>query len=1409
MKRLITFLLLALTTCVSATTWSTHFAYNNVSKIAAGGGKVYAVSSGSLFSIDAMNEHITTYSTQDGMHGHSIACIHWLESTQSLMIVYSDGRVDMLCNGQFRYIPDLYNKFTTLVKQCHSVTEKDSLVYMAMEYGIQTFHITKQDFRDTYFIGPNATEVSVNSIAFAHNRIYAAADSILYSASLADNIIDYSFWSTVDLPKQGAIQGIAQAGGVLYMLMDQKCYKLTDSGWQVIDDKKYTVLNVIDDTIYPSDNPTLSYEGLWIAAGSNGLIRQMNTGEQITYRLDGPSNNNPYRLTFQQGQLFMVNGGRWASQNNTPGRVMRYAGGKWHNISQKAITNAVGTPCYDIMNVAVDPTNPAHFFASSYGTGLYEFMNDTCIMRWNTENSILGSAAKSNPQRYTRTDGVMYDHQNNVWVMNGGDVPYNIVVFTADGQQVGMNVMDEQGDRVVTHTVGQLLIDNRNPNHIWVLIPRNGADVYGVGLIDTKGTITNTDDDRTILRSVLIDDLGNEVARSGMYAMRQDKDSNIWIATSHGIVIIPAENDFFESPSCKILRVYGDNGIQLFTEEAINDIVFDEQDRAWLASQNSGVYVLSHDWDQVLLHFTTDNSALPSNSILSLAYDRSTRRMYIGSSLGLVSCIDHTTDVNQSDDNSYTFQPDFGSMEQWTTHFAYTNIDVIQLSSSHAYALSEGSLCSIHKDDESLTYYSKLNGLNGSSIQRIDYDTQTRRLMIIYDDGMIDLMDDNEVAHPVADLYLKQMQASKQVQDVTFHDGKAYLAMTFGIMVVNIRKEEISDTYYIGKNGSAMLVNTVAICGDSIYAASGSSLYTAHMNDNLVDYMQWNTRELNGTINQLLGHNSDLYMIMGDTLYHNFSQLAPGTSFTSLTTYKNSLLARTSSGEYYKLDGDQASYIKSVSNRKPRCAIGDDDKSYWLGTTGGIIHQFADGSTQNYEPNGPSTNMPYSLTTYGTQVWGVPGGRWASDFNRLGRIMYYTGSEWNNISTAQIRNRLNDKSAALYDFCHVAVDPADPAHYYVASYGTGLLEFMPDGTAKQYTAVNSPICSAVPKQPLRYSRVDALTFDPEGNLWITNSGEVATNMHVINPQHEWYSFNLYSNGSRITLNATSKMIVDNRNSNYKWIACARSNGGLILFNDNGTPYNSYDDRSMFRAAFLDQDQKSVSIDRLYSIAQNPNGDLWVGTNTGIFVIEAATDFMRSNACWRPKIARHDGTNLADYLLGTEQINAIVFASSNRMWVGTEASGVYLIRMVNNEGIYEPEILAHFTTVNSPMPSDCVMSIAIDERGEVYIGTDKGLVSYRGDATQPQESFNNIYAYPNPVRPNFEGTITISGLMDNTVVYIADAAGNVVCRTHSNGGTAIWDGKTQAGKKVHSGVYTVYCNTPDGQNHATTKILIMH
>ena len=322
--------------------------------------------------------------------------------------------------------------------------------------------------------------------------------------------------------------------------------------------------------------------------------------------------------------------------------------------------------------------------------------------------------------------------------------------------------------------------------------------------------------------------------------------------------------------------------------------------------------------------------------------------------------------------------------------------------------------------------------------------------------------------------------------------------------------------------------------------------------------------------------------------------------------------------------------------------------------------------------------------------------------------------------------------------------------------------------------------------------------------------DLATNVHIITPDHQWHSFNLYQGGQRIVLNTVSKFVVDNRNPNYKWIASARDAAGVILINDNGTPYTNYDDRVVSRSTFVDQDNKSITLASLQTIAQDHNGDMWLGTNEGILVIDAATDLFQSNSCKRLKMSRHDGTNLADYLLGTEQINSIVFAGGNRIWIGTNVSGVYLVHMVTKEGIYEPEIISHFTTLNSPMPSDCVLSIAInEENGEVYIGTSKGLVSYRGDASTPSDSFADAYVYPNPVRPNYEGIITINSLMDNTTVYITDAAGNVVCRTHSEGGTAVWDGKTLAGNKVHSGVYTVYCNTADGKNHTTLKVLIMH
>lgn len=1415
MKRIIFSALTVLfTLSLTAAQWTTHFAYNSVNRVAEGNNEVFGVSSGSLFSIQTQTEKITTFSHQNGMHGTNIACIKWLPQVGSLMIVYADGKVDILKNGQFRYIPDLYNKNATFSKYCHSITLKDSLAFMAMDYGIQTFHIRKQEFIDTYFVGPEATEVPVKSIAFANDAIFAATENTLLAASLTDNIVDYSYWSSIPLPEQGAIQQIADVGGVLFLLQNNHCYIRRGSTWSRYDSNTYNALNIIGGVMMPDQYPAIENDGVWLAAGNEGVLRRMSSGEEIAYKLDGPLTNTPYHLDFDKNQLFMVAGGRWAVQNSTPGDVMRYDGHEWHNIPYTDILGKVGSSyCLDMMNVAVDPFDPDHFFVSSYGTGLYEFRNDVCIKRWGPNNSIITAAAPNDPARYTRTDGAIFDKQGNLWVMVAGQAhaEYNIVIFTRTGEQVGMNTFLPSGARYAIETVGELIFDRNNEQRLWGIVPRgsDGKEAC-VFYIDTKGTISNTEDDNNVLRHNWIDTNGGEHTYTAIYTLAQVQSGDIWVGTDNGLFIIPADVDYQQSNQCVIPTVLDENGLDIFAEEVIKDITIDHLGQIWLASQTHGVYVLSSDGTTLLEHFTMDNSALPSNTILSLAADISGQKMFIGSGLGLVAYTDRDDGIRDS--HILTEPSDIlGTMQQWKTHFAYTDIADLQMAENTVYALSEGSLCSISKNDESLYYYSKLNGLNGSAIHCIAYDTYTRTLLIAYENGLIDLLHADGTLHPVADLYLKQMSTPKLVQAVTFRQGTAYLAMPFGILALNMRKQEISDTYYIGPNGTDLSIQSIVIIGDTIIAANGATLYRASLNDNIVDYALWQTSMAPGEVMQLAEMNGELYILADSTLYRNGTPVPTEAKISSLIVHDKRLHGIADDSRIYEYDVSASAWKEKthLAQHKAHCVI-PDGQTYWLGTANGVLHIAADHSVQQYEPDGPSSNMPYAMTTYGNRLWAVPGGRWAASFLREGQIMYYNGSQWDNLTYKKICDRMGSV-LSLYDIGHVAVDPADPDHFYASTFGTGLLEFRPDGTAKRFNHGNSPLVSLLNNNlRYRYCRVDAIAFDAERNLWLTNTGDIATNIHIIDPQGGWHSFNLFNGGQRIVLNTVSKILVDSRNQDYKWIASARDAASLILLNDNGTPYSSYDDRVISRQTFIDQDKKSITLDRLNTIAQDHNGDLWLGTGEGILVIDAATNMFQSNACRRMKISRHDGTNLADYLLGTEQINAIVFAGGNRIWIGTDASGVYLVHMVTKEGIYEPEILAHFTSANSPMPSDCVLSIALnEENGEVYIGTAKGLVSYRGDATLPSEDFKEAYIYPNPVRPNYEGTITVNGLMDNTTVYIADAAGNVVCRTHSNGGTAVWDGKTQSGKKAHSGVYTVYCNTADGKNHTVLKVLIMH
>jgi hypothetical protein len=291
------------------------------------------------------------------------------------------------------------------------------------------------------------------------------------------------------------------------------------------------------------------------------------------------------------------------------------------------------------------------------------------------------------------------------------------------------------------------------------------------------------------------------------------------------------------------------------------------------------------------------------------------------------------------------------------------------------------------------------------------------------------------------------------------------------------------------------------------------------------------------------------------------------------------------------------------------------------------------------------------------------------------------------------------------------------------------------------------------------------------------------------------------------------LLISNQNKNQKFVFSARPPIGLCAFDDNGTITKQDDDKSVFIYPFIYPEQDNNGQTKLTSIfpgfinciAQDNNGVLWVGTDVGPFLFSNLSNIYSPDyTCSRVKIPRNDSTNLADYLLVNENIQAIAIDGANRKWIGTKSSGVYLMSENGQQTIQ------HFTVSNSPLLSNYILSISINPvTGEVFFGTDQGIVSYQSDASEASTSFGDVYAYPNPVRQGYTGVITITGLMDKSQVKITDINGNLICETVSNGSIATWDGKDVHGRKVSTGIYLAICVNTDGTQSTITKILVIN
>ena len=761
------------------------------------------------------------------------------------------------------------------------------------------------------------------------------------------------------------------------------------------------------------------------------------------------------------------------------------------------------------------------------------------------------------------------------------------------------------------------------------------------------------------------------------------------------------------------------------------------------------------------------------------------------------------------------------AMGQWRTHFAYNSVTMVEQTPNKIYAVSDGVLFSIDKLDGNTEIYSKLTGLNGTIVSALKYDEANKQLIVAYNNGNIDLITNGGVIN-IPDFYNKIMTVNKTINHITIYNNKAYLSCNFGIIVLNLQRREIAETYYIGENASEVNVVNTAVHGNEIYALTyilagteaSYTLYKADLNNpNLVNYQNWSKVENvpggGSPLQAIASFAGQLFIQSNWRLF----KLENNNSWSALTLPNNDavshgisisnnkmIVANERSNVYIIDEGLNTTHLTIIEYS--RAAIYDAKHgTYWFagGEEGVVSYNINTASKEQFKPDGPIVNIPYRMTFAGEKLFVVRGERWSSPGQKPAYVMIYEKGEWKNIiGDEDIMPHTGRKPV---DFMNVAVDPFDNTRFFVTSFYTGLYEFRDDKFYSWYNSTNSSIegLNADPND----MRLDGAVFDSSGNLFFANCYKLSP-IKVLTKNASWTQLGDYGFG---VVPTWGPILISNQNQNQKWMLSVRSTQGIAIVDDRGTIDDPQDDKSVFFRSFNDEDNDGEIINpsSYYCIAQDNNGIIWVGTSTGPLLFYNTNKVFDSGyTCSRVKISRNDGSTQADYLLAEEEVNAIAIDGANRKWLGTKNSGVYLMSEDGQKTIH------HFTTDNSPLLSNDILSIAINPiTGEVFIGTGAGLVSYQSDAASASDNLKNVYAYPNPVRENFNGVITITGLVQNTQVKITDLNGNLICETVSNGGIATWDGKDAYGRKVNTGIYFALCIKEDGTDSAVAKIMIIN
>jgi hypothetical protein len=646
---------------------------------------------------------------------------------------------------------------------------------------------------------------------------------------------------------------------------------------------------------------------------------------------------------------------------------------------------------------------------------------------------------------------------------------------------------------------------------------------------------------------------------------------------------------------------------------------------------------------------------------------------------------------------------------KWNSYLSYYKIQNVEKANDILFVQASNALYAYNTKNKSIQTFSKTDFLNDTEITRISYNRQTRKLLIIYSNGNMDIMDvDNYEVTNLSDYYNVSTTNDKSINDIFQYGKYAYISTGFGIVKVNIDEAEITDTYHLGFN-----VNWCMIEKNYIYAYSAENgRYRALITDNLLNRSNWKR-----------------------------------------------------DGEYTTKTEDNKDSLKAIVGK--------------------------------LNPGGPKYNYFGFMKYHHGKLYTTDGVSHATyDYGKEGTIQVYNDNEW------QIyEDSLSQKTGHAYaDLASLDIDPKDDNHVF-ASGRTGLYEFRNGKFVKEYNNYNgSPFktASTVGNDNRDYVMVQGITFDTEGNLWTLNSISPSTNLIVLK-NNQW--INLFKKNLMLETNKSYENMINlfEDNEHNLWFCNNHwRKPGVFRYHPYTNQLDLYND-------ITNQNGEKEHITFINCIAKDLENNIWIGSDIGPFVIYR-NDIEQNNSVYSKIIVpRNDDTNLGNYLLSGIEITSIVVDGGGQKWIGTANNGLYLISEDNDTQ------LEHFTWDNSMLLSNNILSLALSPEGVLYIGTDKGLCSYKTDSSEPNSTMTHetVYAYPNPVRPEYRGNITITGLSYHADIKIVTSNGVLVNQGRSTGGSYVWDGNDQKGRRVASGIYMVQTATSSGDKGTVCKIAIIN